>query len=154
MDQANSDVYSGVTPTYLVISGAAEGDRGPIEMSLVPARSCVLSRANGEVAHAELRIGDARIMVADELPESSAHSPRSLGGSPVTLLLYVDDVDQTLQQASAAGAQVIRPATDLSYGDRTATMTDPFGHRWTVATHKQDVSLDEMLSRAAGGKEA
>ena len=147
MDQVKLDVYSGVTP-YLIISGAAEAIA--FYKSVFNAREIVrLNRANGEVAHAELRIGDARIMLADELPESKAHSPKSLGGSPVMLLLYVKDVDRTLQQASAAGAQIVRPATDLSYGDRTGTMTDPFGHRWTVATHKQDVALDEMLLRAA-----
>ena len=149
MNQAKLDVYSGVTP-YLIISGAAEAIA--FYKDVFSAREIVrVSRANGQVAHAELRIGEARIMLADELPESMAHSPKSLGGSPVMLLLYVEDVDRTLQQASAAGAQIVRPATDLSYGDRTATMTDPFGHRWTVATHKQDVPLDEMLLRAASG---
>jgi len=149
MNRAELDVYSGVTP-YLVISGAAEAIA--FYKEVFGAREIVrVNRPNGRVAHAELRVGEARIMLADELPESGAHSPKSLGGSPVTLLLYVEDVDETLRQASAAGAQIVRPAADLSYGDRTATMTDPFGHRWTVATHKQDVPLDEMLWRAAGG---
>ena len=150
MNRAKLDVYSGVTP-YLIISGAAEAIS--FYKQVFDATEIVrVNRSNGEVAHAELRIGEARIMLADELPESMVHSPKSLGGSAVTLLLYVEDVDRTLQQAGAAGAQIVRPARNLSYGDRTATITDPFGHRWTVATHKQDVPLEEMLLRASGGK--
>jgi PhnB protein len=94
-------------------------------------------------------MGDSRIMLADEFPERGARSPTSLGGTPVSILLYVEDVDAVTARALAAGAKLLRPVTDQFYGDRTSTLNDPFGHQWTIATHKEDVSPGEMQKRAA-----
>jgi PhnB protein len=103
----------------------------------------------GKIGHAELKIGDSPLMLADEHPEMGAKSPRSYGGSPMGLVLYVDDVDLVFNRAVAAGAKVKRPVADQFYGDRVGGLEDPFGHMWYVATHKEDVSADEMKRRAA-----
>jgi len=102
----------------------------------------------GPVGHAELAIGDAVIMLADEFPDIGVVSPKSLGGSPVTLTITVPDVDGSVARAVAAGATLDRPVTDKFYGDRTGLVVDPFGHRWTISTHVEDVSFDEMMRRA------
>ena len=104
---------------------------------------------SGKIGHAEIKIGDSPIMLADEVPEMGHRSPESLGGSPVSILLYVEDVDAVFNQAVAAGAKVQRPVADQFYGDRTGGVTDPFGHVWYVATHIEDVSPEEMRKRAA-----
>jgi PhnB protein len=104
---------------------------------------------DGRVGHAELQMGDSRVMLADEFPEMGARSPMSLGGTPVHILLNVDDVDGVTPRALAAGAKMLRPVKDQFYGDRTGTLSDPFGHQWTIATHKEDVSPEEMQKRAA-----
>jgi PhnB protein len=101
----------------------------------------------GRICHAEIRIGDSTIMLADEFPEMGARSPQSIGGTPVSLAIYVEDVDAWAGQAIAAGAKVLRPVKDQFYGDRSGTFTDPFGHVWTLATHKEDVSAEEMQRR-------
>ena len=103
---------------------------------------------DGKVGHAEIKIGDSIMMLADENPEWGNGSPLSLGGSPVGLMIYVKDVDATFAQAVAAGAQVYKPVQDQFYGDRSGTVTDPFGHIWTISTHIEDVSPEEMLRRA------
>ena len=100
------------------------------------------------VGHAEIKIGDSPIMLADEFPEMQARSPESYGGSPVSIMLYVEDVDKVVERAVADGAKVVRPVQDQFYGDRNGTLTDPFGHTWTIATHKEDVSSAEMKRRA------
>lgn len=100
------------------------------------------------LGHAEIRIGDSPIMLADEFPDMNARSPESYGGSPVSILLYVNDVDRTVERAVAAGAKLVRPVQDQFYGDRTGTITDPFGHSWNIATHKEDVSPEEMKRRS------
>jgi PhnB protein len=102
---------------------------------------------SGKIAHAEIRIGNSPIMLADEYPEMGARSPQSLGGTPVSILLYVNDVDVLAAQAVAAGATVQRPVKDQFYGDRSGTFVDPFGHVWTIATHKEDMSLEEVHRR-------
>ena len=102
----------------------------------------------GKVGHAEIRIGNSPIMLADEYPEMGFVGPQALGGSPVSLVLYVEDVDAWFARAVAAGAQVLRPLQDQFYGDRTGMLKDPFGHIWTLATHKEDVPLEEMHRRA------
>jgi PhnB protein len=102
----------------------------------------------GKVMHAEIKIGDSSIMMADEFPEMGARSPQSYGGTPVSLALYVEDVDARVSQAIAAGAKVLRPVADQFYGDRTGTLEDPFGHVWTIATHTEDVSSEEMRKRS------
>jgi PhnB protein len=106
-----------------------------------------LAGPDGKVMHAEMKVGDSPIMLADEFPEMGARSPQSFGGSPVSILLYVDDVDARFSQAIAAGATVQRAVTDQFYGDRSGTLIDPFGHVWSIATHKEDVSAEEMHRR-------
>ena len=102
---------------------------------------------DGKVGHAELKIGDSIIMLADEHPSMGAQSPQALGGSPVSLLLYVEDVDERFRRAVEAGAKVRKPVQDQFYGDRSGTLEDPFGHVWTIATHKEDVPPEEMNRR-------
>ena len=102
---------------------------------------------SGRVAHAEVRIGDSPIMLADENPEWGNKSPQALGGSPVTICLYVDDVDSVFKRAIDAGGKQIQPVADQFYGDRSGRLNDPFGHTWIVATHKEDVAPDEMKRR-------
>jgi PhnB protein len=141
------DGYPCVTP-YLVVDGAAKAldfyQRvfGATERMRMPGPS-------GKVGHAEISIGDSVIMLADEHPEMGARGPRAFGGSPVSLHVYVEDVDATVKTAVAAGAKLTRPVEDRFYGDRSGTLEDPFGHQWHVATHTEDVPPDEMARRAA-----
>ena len=107
------------------------------------------AQPDGKIGHAEIKIGDSHIMLADEFPEMGARSPQSLGGSPVSILLYVEDVDARAKLAVAAGAKVVRPVKDQFYGDRSGSFEDPFGHQWHIATHVEDVAPDEMHKRAA-----
>jgi PhnB protein len=109
----------------------------------------LMSGPNGRVMHAELEIGDSIIMLADENPHSGALSPQTLGGSSNSLHVYVDNVDAITQKAVDAGAKLTRPVKDEFYGDRIGTFTDPFGHIWSVATHIEDVSPEEMKNRMA-----
>jgi PhnB protein len=102
---------------------------------------------SSRIGHAELRIGGALLMLADEWPDFGALSPASIGGSPVTLHLYVDDVDAVVERATAAGATILRAIRNEFYGDRTGTMVDPFGHQWQIATRKEEVSPQEMQKR-------
>jgi PhnB protein len=108
-----------------------------------------LAEPSGRIGHAEIKIGDAPIMLSDEYPEMDVRSPLSFGGSPVMIHLYVADVDALAKQAVAAGATLVRPLEDQFYGDRSGTLADPFGHRWMIATHKEDVSPEEMGKRYA-----
>lgn len=101
----------------------------------------------GKVAHAEIRIGDSHVMLADEQPEQGFVGPQTPGGAGISLMLYVVDVDQTFAQALAAGATERRAVADQFYGDRVGTLVDPFGHVWSIATHREDVSLDEVRRR-------
>jgi PhnB protein len=109
----------------------------------------------GIVAHAELTLGDSMIMVADEFPDMGFLSPASVGGTPVSLMVYVEDVDAVVADAIARGATELSPVSDEFYGDRVGRFEDPWGHRWSIATHVEDVSEDEMARRAeammAGG---
>lgn len=102
---------------------------------------------DGKIGHAEIQIEDSRIMLSDEFPEYGAISPESLGGTPVGIHVYVKDVDAMVAQAEAAGANIISPVTDHGYGDREANLRDPFGHRWTISTHEEDVTFEEYLRR-------
>jgi PhnB protein len=113
-----------------------------------------MGEPSGKVGHAELRIGDSVVMLADEHPEVDARSPQSIGGSPVSLMIYVDDVDAVYDRAVKLGATAERPVENQFYGDRAGTVRDPFGHRWHIHTHVEDVSPEEMTRRAeaaAGG---
>ena len=139
--------YHTLTP-YLIVDGAARAIDfykrafGATETMRMPA-------PGGRIGHAELRIGDSAIMLADEHPEMGAHGPRHTQGSPVSLVLYVTDVDATVKRAVDAGAKIKRPVADQFYGDRTGGLEDPFGHQWWVATHIEDVSPEEMAQRAS-----
>ncbi len=139
--------YHAVTP-YLCMQGAARA----IEFYMQAFRASEVMRLGapgGKFGHAEIAIGDSRIMLADEYPEMNFRSPRSIGGSPVHIHLYVEDVDSTIKQAVAAGAKVLEPVVDQFYGDRSGSLEDPFGHVWHVATHKEDLSAEEIQKRAA-----
>ena len=139
--------YHTATP-YLIVKDAA----GAIEFYKKAFGATELMRMpgpDGKIGHAEIKIGDSPIMLADEVPGMGFRSPESLGGSPISILLYVKDVDAVFSQAVAAGAKVQRPVADQFYGDRTGGLIDPFGHLWYVATHKEDVSPEEMKKRAA-----
>ena len=140
------DGYHTLTP-YLIVKEAAKAldfyraAFGAEEMLRIPG-------PGGKVGHAEIRIGDSRLMLADEFPDMGALGPQSLGGSPVFLHLYVPDVDSRFRQAVAAGAKVVREVKDQFYGDRSGMVADPFGHLWAIATHKEDISPDELRRRS------
>lgn len=140
--------YYSVTP-YLIVKDAAAA----IEFYKKAFGATELLRMapgkDGRIGHAEIRIGNSPVMLADEFPEHGVRSPQSIGGSPVSLLLYVEDVDAVAAQAVAAGAKVLKPVMDQFYGDRSGFFPDPFGHSWGIATHKEDVSPEEMERRAA-----
>ena len=141
------DGYHTVTP-YLVITNAAKAIEFYKE-AFAATELVRLATPDGKVGHAELEIGDSRIMLADEWPALDALSPQTIGGSAVVITLYVEDVDAVVSRALAAGAKLTRPVVDQFYGDRSGSITDPFGHKWTIATHKEDVSPEEMRKRAA-----
>jgi PhnB protein len=107
---------------------------------------------DGRIAHAEMKIGDAHIMLSDEFPQMNARGPKAIGGTPVKIMIYVPNVDKVVDQAVAAGATLDRPVADQFYGDRNGGVTDPFGHVWFVATHVKDVTPEEM--KKAMSKEA
>ena len=138
--------YHSVTP-YLICDGAADA----IEYYKKAFGATELFRMDhgGKIGHAELKIGDSPIMLADEYPEMDYRSPKALGGTPVSLMIYVEDVDSVYKQAIDAGATEVKPLQDQFYGDRSGTLTDPFGHVWTIATHKEDVTMEEMNRRMA-----
>lgn len=141
------DGYSSVTP-YLIIRGAAKAiafyKRAFDATEVFPP----FVDPNGRIGHAELQIGNSRIMLADEHPEIGAYSPDKLGGSPVSLMVYLDDVDTTSKRALGAGATLVRAVETQFYGDRICQIDDPFGHSWTLATHVEDVSPEEMQKRS------
>lgn len=113
-----------------------------------------LDMPDGKLAHGEIKIGDSPIMLSDEHPGMNIHGPKTLGGTPVSLMLYVKDVDALFAQALAAGAKELRPVKDQFYGSRSGTLEDPFGHQWTLATHQEDVPAEELEQRmqaAIGG---
>lgn len=140
------DGYSSVTP-YLIVSGAAQA-LDYYKMAFDAQEIMRMPSPDGKIMHAELQIGSARIMLADEVPQMGHKSPQTLGGSGVGLMLYVTDVDDTFQRAVSGGATVMRPVINQFYGDRSGTITDPFGHQWTIATHVEDVPEAEMERRA------
>ena len=138
--------YHTVTP-YLIVKGA--GKALEFYQKALGAKEVMrLAGPNGQVMHAEIKIGDSMIMLADEFPEMGAKSPQTIGGSPVGICLYVNDVDAQFKQALAAGAKEERPVKDQFYGDRSGTLRDPFGHQWTIATHKEDLTPEEIGKRA------
>jgi len=137
---------------YLIVDGAADAIDfytsvlGAEERGRMPA-------PDGRIGHAELSLGDSLIMLADESPEADARGPRTVGGTPVLLHVYVEDVDDVYERALAAGALERRPVADQFYGDRLGMFEDPWGHHWSVASHIEDVSPEDMEKRAAEAME-
>lgn len=147
MAQPIPDDYPRVCPALCVDGAAAAIDFykevfGAVERMRMDA-------PGGKVGHAELQIGDSVVMLSDEYPEMGFVGPHHVGGTPVSLSVYVEDVDATYAKALATGAQSLSEPEDQFYGDRTARLIDPFGHRWGVATRVEDVPPDEMQRRAA-----
>ncbi len=138
--------YHSVTP-YLVIKNAAAAIEfykkafGAVELFRMPA-------PGSKIRHAEIKIGDSPVMLADEYPDMGFKGPESFGGTPVSLMIYVDDVDNIYPQAIAAGGKELRPLQNQFYGDRSGTLIDPFGHVWTIGTHVEDISEEELAKRA------
>jgi PhnB protein len=139
--------YPQVTP-YLIVDGA-DAAIGFYITVLGATERMRLAGPEGKAGHAELDLGDSMIMLADEHPEMGIRGPRSVGGTPVTLHVYVDDADDAFARAIEAGATELQPMEDKFYGDRAGQFEDPFGHRWNVATHVEDVPAEEMSRRAA-----
>src|SRR5580698_5606684 len=146
------DGFHSVTP-YLTVNDAARaidfykrafGAQETVRMQGPP----------GKIGHAELKIGDSIVMLADEMPGNNCRSPQSLGGSTVNLFVYVKDVDSAFKQAVNAGAKVDAQPTDMFWGDRYGKLTDPFGHSWSLATHKEDVTPEEMKQRSQAAMSA
>jgi PhnB protein len=138
--------YRSITP-YMTIKGAAKA----IEFYKKAFGADVirlLDSPDGKVMHAELKIGDSVLMLADEFPEMDSRSPESVGGTPIQLHFYTENVDEVVDRAVAAGAEVKRPVQNQFYGDRSASLKDPFGHIWYIATHIEDVPEDEIRRRA------
>ncbi|HET9179508.1 MAG TPA: VOC family protein [Terriglobia bacterium] len=139
--------YHSVTP-YLIVKGAAKAIEfykqafGAVETLRMP-------QPDGRIGHAELKIGNSTIMLADEFPERNIRGPESLGGTPVMMHLYIEDVDTVAQRAVAAGAKEMRPVQNQFYGDRSGMFADPFGHQWNISTHVEDLSPEEIGKRAA-----
>ena len=139
--------YPRVTP-YLMVDGASAAIDFYTTV-LGATERMRMSAPEDKVGHAELEIGKSVIMLADESPEMDARSPRTVGGTPVSLHVYVEDADATFERALEAGAKMLQPVEDKFYGDRSGSFEDPFGHRWHVATHVEDVPSGEMEKRAA-----
>jgi PhnB protein len=143
--KAIPDGYSSVTP-YLIVKGAGQA-LDYYKMAFDAQELMRFPAPDGKIAHAELQIGNARIMLADESPQMGNNSPQTLGGSGTGMMLYVDDVDSTFERAVSGGAKVKQALKNQFYGDRSGTITDPFGHTWTIATHVEDVAPDELQRR-------
>jgi PhnB protein len=138
------DGYEGVTP-YLIVDGASRAIDfykkafGATELFRMP--------MGDKIGHAELKIGKSVVMMADEHPDMGHKGPKAYGGTPVSLMFYVEDVDSVFKNAIASGAKEVKGVADQFYGDRSGTLSDPFGHVWTIATHKEDVAPEEMNRR-------
>jgi PhnB protein len=139
--------YEGATP-YLVVQGAAAAIDfyrkafGAKEIMRMPG-------PKGAIGHADILVAGGHVMLADESPEMGHRGPQSLGGSPVSLVLYVENVDDVVKRAVGAGAKLTRPVENQFYGDRAGAVTDPFGHVWHIMTHIEDVSIEEMVKRGS-----
>lgn len=132
---------------YLRIKGAAQALEF-YRRALGAEERYRMTMPDGRIGHAEITIGDSIVMLADEFPDMKVCGPQSLGGTSVGLMLYVADSDAAFKRAVDAGAKVLRPLTDQFYGDRSGTVVDPFGHEWTLSTHREDVPPEEMKKRA------
>jgi PhnB protein len=138
--------YPRVTP-YLYVDGAADAIAYYCDV-LGATERMRMAGPDGRVGHAELQIGDSVVMLADEHPDMDIRGPRSIGGTPVALSVYVEDIDRVFERALKAGGKELRPVEDKFYGDRSGMFEDPFGHHWSVASHVEDVPPDEMMERA------
>ncbi len=141
------DGYPRVSP-YLVVDGAAQAIDFYTQV-LGASERMRMGGPDGKIGHAELEFGDSVVMLADEYPDMGYVGPKAVGGTPVTIGVYVEDVDKTFDAAVKAGAKALRPVEDQFYGDRSGQIEDPFGHRWSISTHVEDVPPDEMQKRAA-----
>jgi len=144
--KAIPDGYSSITP-YLIVQGAANAIAF-YQKAFNAVERMRMNAPDNKIGHAEIQIGNARLMLADEFPDMGFRSPQSLGGAGVSMLLYVENVDDLFKQALAAGGKQLRPLQDQFYGDRSGTLQDPFGHIWTISTHIADYSEDELKERA------
>jgi PhnB protein len=141
------DEYPQLTP-YICVDGAEEAI--DFYKKVFGARERMrMPGPDGKIGHAEVQIGSSVLMLSDEAPEFGAQAPKRFGGTPVTLSVYVEDVDAVFKKALAAGAKQLRAVENQFYGDRSGQFEDPFGHKWSVATHVEDVAPDEMARRAA-----
>jgi len=138
--------YHTATP-YLIVANAAKAIDFYKE-AFGAAEIMRLANPEGKIVHAEIKIGDSPIMLCDESPKCNAFSPLTIGGTPISLFLYLKDVDAIVNRAIAAGATLVMPVADQFWGDRCGSVADPFGHKWTVATHTEDVPPDEIAKRA------
>ena len=146
MARAIPEGYHSVTP-YLIIKGAADAIDF-YKRAFGATEVMRMASPDGKIGHAEIAIGDSHIMLADEQPAMGHRSPQSIGGTGVSLMVYIERVDDVFKRAIAAGARELQPIKDQFYGDRSGTLQDPFGHVWTVATHVEDVPPEEMHKRA------
>ena len=141
------DGYHTLTP-HLVVKGASQAIEFYKRAFGAEEISRVLGPDGKSLMHAELKIGDSRLFLVDEFPEMDCRGPQSIGGTPVTIHVYVEDVDAAFSKAVAAGAQVRMPLADMFWGDRYGVLADPFGHAWSLATHKEDLTPEEISERA------
>jgi PhnB protein len=139
--------HTTVTP-YLIVKGATSAIEFYKSAFGAKEVTC-LADPSGIVMAAEISIGNAMIMLADESPEMGTRGPQSFGGSPVSIHLYMADADATVERAVKAGAKILEPVKDQFHGDRSGTIEDPFGYKWTIATHKEHVSFEEIKKRVA-----
>jgi PhnB protein len=146
MAKSIPDGYHSVTP-YLILKGAAAAIDF-YKRAFGATELMRMASPDGRIGHAEMKIGDSAIMLADEHPAMGYRSPQSLGGAGVSLMVYVERVDDVFRKAVAAGAKELQPVKDQFYGDRSGTLQDPFGHTWTIATHMEDIPPEEMRRRA------
>ena len=144
--KASPEGYHAVTP-YLAVD-AASAAIAFYTRALGAAERMRMPMPDGKIAHAELEIGDSLIMLSDPMPQSTVQPPKQLGGTSAGVFLYVEDVDASFQQALDAGATSTMEPQDMFWGDRFGTLTDPFGHHWSLATHKEDLSEEEVAERA------
>src|SRR5580658_9593471 len=143
--KAIPDGYHTLTP-YMTVRDAARAIEF-YKQAFGAVEKGVMKGPDGKVMHAELRIGDSLFMLADEFPEFGSMSPLSTGGAGMGLHIYVEDADAAFERAVQAGAKVAMPVSDMFWGDRYGKLSDPFGHKWSIATHKADLSVEEMKQR-------
>lgn len=139
--------YHTVTP-YLTVKGAADA-LAFYKAAFGATEVMRLEMGPDQLGHAEVKIGDSNVMLSDEFPDMGVVGPKTLGGVASTLMIYTEDCDAAIARAVAAGAKVLRPAENQFYGDRMGQIEDPFGHRWSISTHLEDLSVDEIKERMA-----